>query len=322
MDIYTQIMDEFAHIPHLGGWAGLQTLFHRTAGSRPRHWLLPLRACEAAGGDKTRVFPAVLAVACGHIAIALVDDMLDADARGDYVKLGEAAAANMASALQSAGMASLAACNLNFDVKTAALECLNEMFLATACGQYLDTKTGIEDEDAYWRIAHAKGSPFFGASFELGALLGGAPAEIADRIKKLGELYGDMLQLHDDVNDTLAIPAQPDWGEGHTPLPILFASKVDHPWRSRFVEIRPQAGANPRVLEEAQEILIRSGAVSYCIHQLLERYEMAQGMLNKLTLARRDVLEKVFGDLVQPVRQLFRAADAALNAEALLSGRE
>lgn len=311
MDIYTRIVDEFSRIPHVKEWEEVQALFRRVAAGKPRHWLLPLRACEAAGGDQERAVPAVLSVACCHIGIVLVDDMLDADPRGEHLKVGEGAAANMASALQSAAVEAVARSSLEPAAKLAAMESVNRMFLATTIGQHWDVNSIVQDEDSYWKIARAKSSPFFGAAFQIGAWMGGASAETADRVAELGKLYGEMVQIHDDVNDTLAVPAQPDWDKGRAPLTILFAGKVDHPLRRRFEELRPHVRDSPQVLEEAQEILIHCGAVSYCIHQLLQRHEIVKGILGGLMLARGGILEEVFDDLIQPVFRLFREVDAS-----------
>lgn len=72
-----------------------------------------------------------------------------------------------------------------------------------------------------------------------------------------------MIQLHDDLNDTMAVPANPDWLQGRKPLPILFAQSVDHPDHARFQELC-QDISNENALREAQDILIRCGGVSYC----------------------------------------------------------
>lgn len=44
---------------------------------------------------------------------------------------------------------------------------------------------------------------------------------------KSRELYGEM--IHDNLNDTMVVPANPDWLQGRKPLPILFAQTVEHP---------------------------------------------------------------------------------------------
>ncbi len=316
MDIYSRTIEVFADLPHVKEWQEVQSLFRRVASNRPGHWLLPLNVCEAVGGDQERAIPAVLSVACSHIGIILVDDMLDADPRGEHLRVGEGAAANMASALQSAALAVITNCDLDADTKIAVMESVNEMFLATTIGQYWDANSIVADEDTYWKIARAKSSPFFGATFQIGAVMGGASADVSSQVRELGRLYGEMIQIHDDVNDTLTIPAKPDWDDGRAPLTILFAQLVDHPQRSRFEELRPHVRDSSKVLEEAQEILIGCGAVSYCLHQLLQRYDLVKGILSGLAIERRDVLEKIFDDVVQPVFSLFQEMDdAALPAD-------
>lgn len=317
MEIYTMLMEKFSSIPNVKGWSEIQSVFRRAAGGKPRHWLLPARACESVGGDVStnsksgQAFPAVMATACGHIGIILVDDMLDADPRGAHIKTGEAAAANMTSALQSAAGVVLSQSNMPPRLKLRALEAVNEMFLATSLGQYWDVNLKIEDEATYWKIARAKSSPFFSTAFEIGALAGGASVELAARIKELGILYGEMIQIHDDLDDSLAVPAKPDWNPGRTSLPILFAQVVKHPSRSRFEELRPHVCEQASALEEAQQILIECGAVSYCIHELLERRDKARRFVSALPFERRDVMENVFEDVTQPALRLLEEAGAA-----------
>ena len=301
MELFSELVKSFATISYVNEWAELQSVFQHAALGKPKHWLLPLRVCESIGGDEARALPAMLAIACGHMGIILVDDMLDEDLRGVHVQSGMAATANMASALQSAAGVALAGSDMSFGAKLRAMETVNEMFLATSLGQYWDVKTAIEDEGVYWKIARAKSSPFFSTAFEVGALAGGASLELAMKIRELGIIYGEIIQIHDDLDDTLAVPAKPDWNAGRVSLPILFAQVVDHPARSRFEELRPHVCEQVAALEEAQQILIECGAVSYCIHQLLEKYESARGLISALPLEQRDVLNAIFEDVIQPV---------------------
>lgn len=316
MQIFSQLIEEFSNLPNVKGWEEVQSVFQRAALGKPKHWLLPVRACIPVGGDEERALPAVLATACGHISIILVDDMLDADPRGVHVKAGEAGTANMASALQAAAGVAISESDMPSSLKLRAMEAVNAMFLATSLGQYWDVNTVIEDEETYWKIARAKSSPFFSTAFEIGALAGGASLEVAAQIKELGVIYGEMIQIHDDLDDTLAVPAKPDWNVGRASLPILFAQVVDHPSRSRFGELRPYASGQASALEEAQQILIECGAVSYCIHQLLERYDQARKITSALPLEKRDVMDAVFEDVTQPVfRLLEEAGDDALTPQ-------
>lgn len=314
MEIFNQLIDEFSNIPHVSEWNELQFLFRRVALKKPKHWLLPLHICESFGENIKQAIPAILAVACSHLGIVLVDDMLDDDPRGEFVKLGKPAVANMASALQSAALTVISNCKVNVSSKLLVMESINEMFLATTIGQYWDVNSIIKDEESYWRIAKAKSSPFFGAAFQIGALMTGVSVEIALQVKELGDLYGEMIQIHDDVDDSLSVPAKPDWDESRSPLPILFASIVNHPNRIRFEQLRPNASNNLKALEEAQEILIQCGAISYCMYQLLGRYEIVKEKISMIKIKRKESLEKVFDDIVQPVFQLFNEIDSPRTA--------
>ncbi|HCB02187.1 MAG TPA: hypothetical protein DEP19_07375 [Anaerolineae bacterium] len=316
MEIYKQLIDKFSNLPHLKEWNEVQSLFQRVALSKPAHWLLPVRVCESVGGDQIQALPAMLVVACAHIGIVLVDDMLDADERGEYRKLGEPAVANMASALQSAALRVIADSELNSTAKLSAMEVVNEMFFATTIGQYWDVNSIIKDEDDYWKIAKAKSSPFFSTSLQLGALFGGADHQLALQIKELGNIYGEMVQIHDDVHDTLENSATPDWDANRAPLPILFASTVDHPKRNRFNELRPFVKTSSKSLEEAQEILIQSGAISFCIYQLLGRYEIVKEKILEIKIERRNILEKIFDEIVSPVHKLFKEIDSTSAVQA------
>ena len=324
MEIFSQLVEEFSELPHVKDWGELKAIFQRAALAKPKHWLLPLRTCESVGGDVStgfgqaqsasstpgQAFPALLAVACGHIGIILVDDMLDEDPRGIHVGAGKAATANMASALQSAAGVAISTSGMEPAAKLRAMEAVNVMFLSTSLGQYWDVKTVPDDEETYWKIARAKSSPFFSTAFEVGALVGGASLDLAARIKELGVIYGEMIQIHDDLDDSLTTPATPDWSVGCSSLPILFAQVVDHPARSRFEGLRLLAPEQASALEEAQEILVQCGAVSYCVHELVQRYDKARGMISALGLNRRDALEKIFEDVTQPVFRLLEEADA------------
>ena len=113
-----------------------------------------------------------------------------------------------------------------------------------------------------------------------------------------------MVQIHDDLSDAMAAPANPDWMLGRASLPILFAQVVDHPEQERFLALR-KAIPDPDALAEAQAILIRCGAVSYCIDQLLCRVLAAQEILPSISLVRQEKLEGLLSDIMKPVRNLF-----------------
>ncbi len=305
MDIYEQIIDSFGRLPGVCNWHEVQGLFQEIAIRKPEHWLLPVCACEAVGGNLDQAIPAALAVACSHISIILVDDMLDCDPRGAYHQLGAPAAANMASALQAAALAAVASALCKQDNRLMALDCLNSMMLTTTLGQYWDVQGAqfIVDEARYWQVVRTKSSPFFGAALEIGALLGGASHQVAGQLGALGALYGEMVQIHDDVSDSLSMPANPDWLLERCPLPILFARQVEHPDRERFLVLSQQV-ADAAALAEAQEILIGCGAVSYCMEQLLIRHKAMQAILASTLLHKRAGIDALAQAVITPVWQL------------------
>jgi geranylgeranyl diphosphate synthase, type I len=305
MDIYEQAYGYLSGIPSMNEWEEAKVLFHHIASNKPYHWSLPIAACEAVGGVPKQALPAVVAMGCAHISIILVDDMLDMDPRGEYQRIGTPSAANLACAFQAAALEAIVICKIDPTIMSIILASLNRMFLMTALGQHWDV-LGSNDEESYWRMMRTKSSPFFGVALQVGALLSGVSNEIASQLEKFGRLYGEMIQIHDDLTDTMAVPANPDWLQGRSPLPILFTKSVDHPERPRFLELLPKVSDEDALLE-AQEILIRCGAVSYCVDQLLQKHQAAQDLLATVPLPRREVLDVLLEEVVAPVWRLLEA---------------
>jgi geranylgeranyl diphosphate synthase type I len=311
MDIYQSTVDYVSRLPVLQSWPELQVLFTQTASIiRPKNWELPIQACEAVGGSIAQAVPAVAAIACAQISIILIDDMLDEDPRGEYRRAGHAKVANYAAALQAAAFEAFCSNEMQPETRLAGLRSLNRMMLMTALGQHLDVENS-PDESVYWRVLEYKAAPFFGTALYLGALIGEASNQAANELEQLGRLYGEMIQIHDDLKDAMATPANPDWLQGRSSLPILFGQVVDHPERARFLELCRDISA-PEALSEAQDILVRYGAVSYCADQLLRRHQVMQEMLNTIPLVRREILDALLEELIAPVHRLFRETGALL----------
>lgn len=305
MDIFSQIIREFSFTPWMESWDEAQAIFRYAAYKKPKHWLLPLRACEAVGGTQQQAFPAILAVGCAHISILLVDDMLDNDPRGDYHRIGMPNSANLACAFQAAGLHIIAQLIQDEPAKLAAMNDFNNMLLSTAFGQFLDVQKSM-DETLYWKTAQAKSSPFFGTALQVGALSGGGTIEVAGQLKKLGYLYGEMIQIHDDMHDSMEISPNPDWIQGHFSLPILFASLVKHPEQDRFLELN-QHITETGALQEAQEILIRCGAISYCADQLIQKHQSAKEILYNIPLTDHTPVDSLLDEIIAPINGLLES---------------
>lgn len=283
-------------------WPLMATMAQQLAGRRPHDWQLPVLAAVAVGGDGAAALPAVSAIACCQIAIILVDDMLDEDVRGYHQQLGMAQTANLASAFQATALELMANCSASRPVRLQGVAWLNQMMATTALGQAWDSQNPAGEAD-YWQLIHTKSSPFFGAALAVGALLGGADEALAEQLRQFGHLYGEMIQIHDDLHDSMAVPAGADWLQGRSPLPILYAQLVDHPGRERFLALRQEIHG-PSSLREAQQILLQCGAISYCIHQLLSRISQAQTMLAQLPLPHPQPLQQLLAELTRPVQTL------------------
>lgn len=305
MDLFSQAIQNFSVLPAMELWDEAQAIFRRAAGGKPSHWLLPARVCEAVGGSPEQAIHAVVATGCAHAGILLVDDMLDDDPRADYHRLGMPASSNLAAAFQSAALLAASKCAQDQSAGLLAMQDFNDMFRQTAWGQFLDTQSPA-DEDAYWQIVKTKSSPFFGAAYLAGALAGGGTEEIARQLEKVGRLYGEMVQIHDDVHDSMESPANPDWIQGRSPLPILFASQVKHPKRARFLRLNKLI-SDPEALEEAQEILIHCGAVSYCIAQLIRIHHEAEELVKRIPLVNPTPLVLLLDVVIAPVYELLKA---------------
>ena len=306
MNIYDSTADYISNIPLMKAWPAATTLLEQAAFKKPRDWRLPILTCETVGGNVSQAIPAAASIACALIGILLIDDMLDDDPRGEFHRIGAAQAANFASAFLAASSQAIVQSEALPKNKLLAMKSLSQMMASISLGQYLDVQNP-SDEAGYWKVVELKSSSFFRSAFELGALFGNAPVEVVNRIGEIGSLYGEMIQIHDDLNDTMQVPANSDWIQRRSALPILFARLVDHPARARFEELYPYAGSNSRFLKEAQEILIQCGAVSYCIYQLLNRHQTVLGILSTLPVPHsgREGLTSFVEQMVVPAYRLF-----------------
>jgi geranylgeranyl pyrophosphate synthase len=302
MDIYKLTMNYISNQPVLTAWEDARSLMDHAASMQPHDWQLPIISCEALGCKAEDVIPICASLACAQVGIILVDDMLDEDPRGEYHRLGMSRTANIASALLLTALQVIFRSEAQPSIKLEAAKNMDLMITTVAYGQDLDIKNPA-DEIAYWRVVQAKSAPYFGTALELGALFAGASNEIVQQVGQIGRLYGEMIQIHDDLNDCMTRPAGPDWLTGRSPLPILFAQIVDHSERVRFLELRKLI-LEPEALLEAQHILIHCGAVSYCIDQLLRRYEAANEILQRTKLPDPDKLSSLLRNLITPISGL------------------
>ena len=315
MDIYQHAVDVVQALPVIENWPEMLSLYKRAAEKHPHGWDLPLAGAAVLKQGRETALCGVAALGCLQIAIILVDDILDEDPKGEYRKIGTGQAANMAVAFQSAGLQVIEVHADSSQIRHTALSALNQMLARTAYGQHLDAHNPASEE-AYWQVVEAKSVPYYQTALQLGTILaGGTPAQCRS-VAEFGALYGEMIQIHDDLKDTMMTPADADWMQGRMPLPILFAHLVDHPERAAFEDLRLNISA-PGALEEAQHILVRCGAVSYCLEQLIQRYQRGQQLLARISLPDIEPLTLLLEDSMEPVREVFETLGVEADVQPL-----
>ena len=203
--------------------------------------------------------------------------------------------------------------------RAAVVASLAGMALTTALGQHWDVQN-LAGEDNYWKVVRTKSTPFYGAALHVGALLGGAEADVADGLRDFGLLIGEVIQIQDDLLDAFQTPANPDWKQGRNNLLLLYALTAQHPAHTRFLELLSRID-DPSALAEAQRILIRCGAVSYAAYQLIQRYRTAQQQLAALPLADPVPMQELLARQTHPLADLLKTIGADVPEELLLQSR-
>jgi geranylgeranyl pyrophosphate synthase len=286
---------------------------HRESGSV---WEYPIAACQACGGLESDAVPAAAAVFLSVVSIHLVDDMLDDDPQGDYRWIGAGTVANLALAFQAAGHLLLGQAAVNAEVRAALQASFAAMSLATCYGQGLDARE-LTGEEEYWRVVENKTPPLFGEAMRMGALLGGATAETAERLARVGRALGLFVQVNDDIADAMAVPARADWQRRHNNLLLLYGLTADHAERDEFATLSARTD-DPEALDAAQKILLRSGALSFCTLKLIEISREIQDLLASLNLLNPAPLNRIVEFHRKPLHRLLERA--GVEEPALLVG--
>lgn len=301
-----EIRKALLRTPGFSDWPHLVGLVERDVAEDALHcWDYPASACEAVGGRAEAAVPGAAAVFCLLQGIHLVDDILDEDPKGLYRELGPGRAANLALALQAAASRVVESAGLSADREAAILARIARISLDTAYGQELDLGEVAGEED-YWNVVRHKTPPLFSGALYIGAVLGGAELSTAEKVGDIGLSLGKLIQVSDDVKDALSRPAETDWQRGHGNLPILFACTADHPHRERFLELLPAVFQERGALEEAQDLLVKSGAVSFCVYHIVESYRAAIDHLSSIGLPSPRPLEELLRYYLRPVEKLFK----------------
>jgi geranylgeranyl pyrophosphate synthase len=303
--VVQRIRAELLSVPELASWPEIVRLIERpTKAEAMPCWELPVRACRAVGGTAGEALPGAAAIFCLLYSIHLVDDLLDSDPKGLQHTYGDGRVANFALAFHAASSIVIEKADLTPECRAAAHGLLAGAGLATAYGQNLDLAE-LQGEEDYWKVVEAKTPPLFAAALSIGGLLGSASTETVQSLGRLGFLLGKSIQISDDLNDAFERPPAPDWFRKQNNLPILYAMTAEHPERARFLELLSRIDEDGS-LEEAQEILVRSGAVSFCAYHMIELNRAAKRLLVEMSLPDLLPLQTLVEHYIKPLTSLLR----------------
>lgn len=295
-EIYNQLIDTVA----LASWPEVEHLFPDLDSPARLDWRLPIYSIQAVNLYTPDPLPLVAAVACLQMSIILVDDILDNDPRGKHLEMGTGRASNLALALQSAAHLLLQEMSLPASRTNQLATTLQRMAFQTSVGQEIDVQE-IADEAAYWALVQAKSTPFYGAVLESGAIVAGAPPEMCAAIYHIGAIFGEIIQIMDDITDAFERPAKPDWIRQNNNLIILYAKTAQHPDRKQFQSHLVKIDSL-EVLDSAQTLLVKSGGVSYGIYHIINRYEQALSILQEANVNNAAAITELLFQQIAPLR--------------------
>ncbi len=232
------------------GWTG-EGAGEKVTGKRIRP-LLVLLAASAAGADWQKTLPAAAAIELIHNFSLLHDDIQDNSEtrRGRptaWMIWGVAQAINAGD-----GMFILSNMAMGDLAKEHPAETVlkGERIFQEAClnltrGQHLDIdyekRANIEVAD-YWKMIGGKTATLIAASMELGALFGGAVADLRLAYRDFGHYLGLAFQVQDDIlgiwgdEAITGKSAASDLLEGKKSLPVLFGLEANGNFAKRWAQ--------------------------------------------------------------------------------------
>jgi len=300
--MYSKIETYFQNFETFSKWKELYQVVSKIINDKPKHVQIPGLVAKAYGCENERVIAASACLTLVFSAVIILDDLLDGDQRFSEGEAHLPDLANMSAALVALAFQTLQDFLVSEEDYQIGVSTLSEILQNVAIGQALDVRNPCSEAE-YWEVARLKSGAFFSGAFALGGLVSGVGIGEYEVLRPLGREFGTMIQIHDDLRDSLEVSANPDWKNRRHPLPILFAELVDHPWQERFKSIRSHVD-DQKILSEAQQILIQCGALSYGMHRIELHYKNAMQQLGLLRISNPAPLKSTFDELIDPVYRL------------------
>ena len=256
-------------------WPGLNDLAERVL-ARPRpEALLPLAACQAAGGDPLQAIPVAAAIVATEIALIILDDLNDRDRPAALVQqVGPERAQNFAAVFQTLALRVLTEADWPPDVARRILRAFGNGCLVIAAGQDRDLAAPPHDLEAYWAIAEKKTGAGYAMALQAGALVAAPDAATLQALGTFGYHTGLAAQIFNDLRGIWSPDGATDLAQGKVTLPVVYALNCEHPDRGL---LRAIVGDRQLARHEGtvREILDRIDVRAFLVWAALQHREQA-----------------------------------------------
>ena len=271
-------------------------------GKRWRPLLLAL-TCRLCHGPEAAAVALAPLVELAHTGSLIIDDIEDgADLRrgapAAHIRHGLDLAINAGNLLYFLPESCIAAADLEPATELQVHRLYLRAMLRLHYGQGLDIlwhrePARVPEPAEYFTMCRCKSGSLAGLATGLGAVLAGAPAELAALLRRAGEEFGVCFQIIDDVrNLTTGNPGKrrgDDLLEGKKSLPVILYCNRDAASRRRMVErlaACSAAGAGDDAVEETIALLDRAGTIEQARGEARARYrEVMRGLEREAKIA-------------------------------------
>lgn len=246
--------------------------------------LLPILACQAAGGDPELAIPVAAAWRALHIAAKLLDDVEDGDVdRISTSSINPPRVINLATGfimIANLALARVAASGndhlwrvLHFD--------FSHTVLRMASGQHTDLGSHTAfDVEEYFRIIAAKSGAFFALAARAGAHCATEQPDLLARYDHFGYNVGILIQLADDLHGFRQSGRQGDLAAGRRTLPVLYALAVTPPPQRAYLEsLLTRAPTDAAAEAAARHLIVALGGEVYLQAEIIRYYRRAWAAL-------------------------------------------
>jgi hypothetical protein len=103
---------------------------------------------------------------------------------------------------------------------------------------------------------------------------------------------------------------EPDWQSPENNLALLYCMDAAYELKTEFLSLLPVI-YEEGILKRAQEIVTRSGGLSYCVYHIMALYKELMEQIRLLQLPNGERLEALAGTLIEPSIELIKLAGIA-----------